>query len=93
MNLSPTHGESNRLCPKHRALRAVQRQPVPLTDLALPAGILADSRTMGPMFQVTSLLALCLPGCSLMSGYSAVFIPGMAKHDAGSQESQTLQED
>lgn len=48
---------------------------------------------MGSTFQVTSLLALCLPFCSLTSGYSTVFIPGMAKHDAGSQESQTLQED
>lgn len=74
---------------KHRALWAVQRHPVPLTGLALPAKILADSRTMGLTFQVTSLLALCLPGCSLTSGYRAVFIAAMAEHDAGKQESQT----
>ena len=75
------------------ALWTVQRHPVRPIDLALPAKTLADSGATGPMFQVTSLLALCLPGCSLTPRYRAAFIPDTAEHDAGSQESQALQED
>lgn len=75
------------------ALWTVQRCPFRPIDLALPAKTMADSRAMGPMFQVTSLLALCLPGCSLTLRYRAVFIPDTVEHDAASQESQALQKD
>lgn len=56
------------------ALWTVPRHLVPSIDLALPAKTLADNRAMDPVFQVTSLLALCLPGCSLTPRYRVVFI-------------------
>lgn len=74
------------------ALQAVQRHLVPSIDLALPANTLADSRATDLMFQVTLLLALSLPGCSLTPCYRAVFMPNTAGHVTGNQESQALQE-
>lgn len=75
------------------ALWTVQRHLVPPIDLSLPAKTLADSGAVGSKFQVTSLLALWLPGCSLTPRYRAVFIPDTAECDVGSQESQALQEE